>query len=102
MTDMSGKGRILAGLNREAVMAEKVFVRDIPDELWGRLKAGAARRGLTVSRAVAEALRLWLDQGESQKGGFKWAVISDLGSSGLTDVSENHDRHLADGICPGK
>jgi len=76
-------------------MAEKVFVRDVPDELWKSLKAGAARRGVTVSRAVTEAIRKWLREEGPEKKGFPWRGITNLGVSGDTDISEAHDRALA-------
>jgi hypothetical protein len=83
-------------------MAEKVFVRGIPDELWRSLKAGAAERGLTVSRAVAEAIRLWLAKGGGKAKGFAYTGISNLGSGGPADVSENHDRYVADAVSGGR
>ena len=75
-------------------MADKVFVRDIPDELWRSLKVSAAERKMTLSRAVAEAIRMWIAKGEKTSG-FRYAAVSNLGSSGLEDVSENHDRYIA-------
>lgn len=76
-------------------MAEKVFVRDVPDELWRSLKAGAARRGITVSKAVSEAIRKWLSEEDTSEAGFEWKGIANLGASGAGDVSEAHDRHMA-------
>jgi hypothetical protein len=79
-------------------MAEKVFVRDIPDDLWRNLKAGASARGMTVSKAVAEAIREWLKSGDVDKGEFAYKPISDLGSSDLGDVAEKHDKYLAEAV----
>jgi hypothetical protein len=79
-------------------MAEKVFVRDIPDDLWRSLKAGASARGMTVSKAVSEAIREWLKSGDVDKGEFAYKTISDLGSSGVADVSAKHDRYLAEAV----
>ncbi|MFA6033916.1 MAG: hypothetical protein WC889_13525 [Myxococcota bacterium] len=75
-------------------MADKVFVRDIPDELWSSLKVSAAGRKMTISKAVAEAIKMWIAKGEKTPG-FRYAAVSNLGSSGVEDVSENHDRYLA-------
>jgi hypothetical protein len=79
-------------------MAEKVFVRDIPDDLWRSLKSGASARGMTVSKAVSEAIREWLKSPDVDSGEFAYKPISDLGSSGIGDVSEKHDRYIAEAV----
>jgi plasmid stability protein len=91
LTDMSVIPRL-------SVMPEKVFVRNVPDRLWRRLKAGAAGRGMTVSKAVAQALEAWLDRPDSEPSRFAWQGITDLGATGETSVSERHDEHLARSI----
>lgn len=83
-------------------MAEKVFVRDIPDELWREFKAGAAKRGLTVSKAFSKAIRLWLKHDEEPEASVNWEAISNLGASGESDIAENHDKHLAEAIYDRK
>jgi len=76
-------------------MAEKVFVRNVPDKLWRSLKAGAAARGMTVSKAVRQALEAWIEKPDAEPTRFRWRKITALGASGQTDVSERHDEYLA-------
>ena len=82
-------------------MPEKVFVRNIPDELWRAFKARASLDGITVSEAVQRALRQYLAGGsgaEPVRGAF--AGITGLFSDPAVDVSEQHDRYLAEEPAP--
>lgn len=80
-------------------MPEKIFVRNISDDLWRSVKAKAALEGVTLSEAVQEALYYYLNhQTVSTKDTKKpsaWMNLTDLGRSGLSDVSENHDKYIA-------
>ncbi len=80
-------------------MPEKVFIRGIPDELWRAVKARAALEGITISKAVSRAIRLYLagfDTMKTSSSKDPWADISDLGKSGRSDISKNHDRYIAE------
>ena len=77
-------------------MADKVFIRNIPDELWRKLKGHSALQGKTVSQAVREAIMLWLSRVEERDTReVNWEGITGLGRSGMSDVSEEHDDYLS-------
>jgi plasmid stability protein len=79
-------------------MPEKVFVRNISNDLWRKLKSFAALQGKTVSQAVREAIMLWLSHAEkagSNEGRVNWRRITAVGRSGKSDVSQRHDDYLA-------
>lgn len=79
-------------------MPEKVFVRNIPDELWRAVKAKAALEGITVSEAVQRALKQYLGGiGSSPPKRGTFDGIIGLFASGQSDVSERHDYYLAEG-----
>ena len=46
-------------------MGKKVFLRNIDEKLYAALKAKASLLGITVSQAVNEAIRLWLQSPEA-------------------------------------
>ncbi len=77
-------------------MPDKVFVRNVPEDLWRGVKARAALEGKTVSAAVAEALRSWLERDEDgPEEAVDWEGITALGRSGAADGSDRHDEILA-------
>jgi plasmid stability protein len=78
-------------------VADKVFVRNIPDDLWRALKARAGMEGTTVSAALQQAIRAWL---AADVPGVRdpFAGITGLGRGDRDDVSERHDRYLAEAI----
>jgi len=82
-------------------MPEKVFVRNIPDELWRAVKARASLEGITVSEAVQRALKQYL-AGVGRQRPYRGAYdgIIGLGASGLSDISERHDHYLAEEPSP--
>lgn len=83
-------------------MPEKVFIRNVPDDLWRAIKARASLDGLTLSQAVQIAIRAYLNgDAFAVNAGDPFAGIVGLGASGFDDVSENHDRHLARVAEPG-
>lgn len=78
-------------------MPDKIFVRNISDELWRKMKSHCALQGKTVSQALREAIMLWLANIEEMKEtDVDWKGITGLGKSGVHDVSEKHDDYLAD------
>jgi plasmid stability protein len=82
-------------------MPEKVFVRNIPDDLWRAVKARASLEGITVSEAVQRALSQYLAGGSAPKKsrGFFDGIIG-LASGDEPDVSERHDYYLAEEPAP--
>ena len=62
-------------------MAEKVFIRNVSEELWRNLKASAAVRGMTISRAISEAIEQWLITSATDEKCFDWKSITALGKS---------------------
>jgi len=84
-------------------MPEKVFIRNIPDDLWRALKARANLDGLTVSEAVQEAIQGFLAGHGSARGtADPWGSIIGLGASGVADVAERHDHYLAEAVDAGQ
>jgi len=84
-------------------MPDKVFVRNIPDDLWRALKAKASLEGKTLSQAIQEAVQSYLlGQANSKPGPGRdpWSGITAIGRSGKHDVSEKHDEYLAAAIHP--
>jgi hypothetical protein len=83
-------------------MPDKIFVRNISDELWRSVKAKAALEGITLSEAVQEALHYYLNhQAVIEKNAEKpnvWMNLTNLGRSGLSDVSEKHDKYIAETV----
>ena len=79
-------------------MPDKIFVRNISDELWRSVKAKAALEGITLSEAVEEALRYYLNhpQADGNVTQDAWMTLTNLGSSGISDVSEQHDKYIAE------
>ena len=43
----------------------KVSIRDVPSQLWIQFRSEAIQRGVTITQAVSEAIRLWLDNDNS-------------------------------------
>ena len=80
------------------VMPDKVFIRNVPDQLWRAFKARASLDGLTMSQAIQIAIEGYL-RGNAARGGAAekdpFAGIVGLGASGDDDVSEHHDRYLS-------
>jgi len=84
-------------------MPEKVFVRDIPDEVWRALKARASLDGMTLSQAVTSAIRGFLSGGGVRDvPADPWGGITGLGEGDERDVSERHDHYLAEAIRPAR
>lgn len=82
-------------------MPEKVFVRNVPDELWRAFKTRASLDGVTVSEAVQRALRQYLSgasSAEPVRGAFDGII--GLFSGEAPDVSERHDHYLAEEPAP--
>jgi hypothetical protein len=80
-------------------MPEKVFIRGMPDELWRAIKARASLDGMSISRAVQEALRVYLSGlrlGTTGDASDPWRGIVGLGRGGASDVSERHDHYVAE------
>jgi plasmid stability protein len=78
-------------------MPEKVFVRNIPDDLWRAVKARASLEGITVSEAVKRALSQYLAgvrDSPAQRGAFDGII--GLFADDAPDVSERHDYYLAE------
>ncbi len=77
-------------------MPDKVFIRNVPDDLWRAFKARASLEGLTLSQAIGIAIRGYLrGSTEADPNSDPFAGIVALGSSGYDDVSEHHDEHIA-------
>ena len=80
-------------------MPEKIFVRNISNDLWRSVKAKAALEGITLSEAVQEALHYYLNNHTVDRKNAKkpdsWMSLTNLGRSGLSDVSVKHDKYIA-------
>ena len=82
-------------------MPDKVFIRNVPDDLWRALKAKASLEGITLSSAVTEAVEAYLNGVSSRKGQNKtdpWKAITALGKSGKRNVAARHDHYLAEAL----
>ncbi|MBI4729359.1 MAG: ribbon-helix-helix protein, CopG family [Acidobacteria bacterium] len=69
----------------------------LSDEQLARVKRTAAERGVSVAQVVRDALEAWMCEAPSLDGALDRA-LSAAGRfhSGHRDVSERHDRHLAE------
>ena len=80
-------------------MADKVFIRNVPDDLWRALKARASLDGKTVSEAVREAVQAYLAGPRlAEPAADAWDAITALGASGHEDTSEAHDEAIAQAV----
>jgi plasmid stability protein len=71
----------------------------LPEEQHRWLKAEAYRRGVSVAAVVRELVAEKLPDTESQRRGraqAAWEAFIGCFSDPATDVSENHDRYLAE------
>jgi hypothetical protein len=82
-------------------MPEKVFIRNVPDDLWRAVKARASLEGITISEAVQRALRGYL-AGVSGGDGSRdhWHGMIGLFGGDEPDVAEHHDLYLAEEPAP--
>ncbi len=70
-----------------------------PEELQA-LKTEAKAKGMSVNKIVRGLIRNYLDRQQILPPVPREAYLKivALGSSGLKDISENHDRYLADAL----
>ncbi|MBM4386333.1 MAG: hypothetical protein FJ088_01260 [Deltaproteobacteria bacterium] len=78
-------------------MKDKIFVRNISEDTWKNLKARAALNGCTISKALEDAIKLWLAKERQNKPRrIDWKKITGLYDGGYADASEKHDEYLAE------
>ena len=68
---------------------------------WLRMKA--AERGISVSELIRESIEFYREREDRVPGDKKMRALAAVGrfSSGRTDVSEDHDRYLAEAYLKG-
>lgn len=77
-------------------MTEKIFIRDVSEDIWRLAKATAAMRKMKMGEVINDALRIWLGLEQVKDAdSIKWDSMIGLGESGLKDVSEKHDFYLS-------
>lgn len=80
-------------------MPDKVFIRNLPDDLWRALKSKASLDGITLSNAVREAVEAYVRGDASiQKADDPWKGIIAIGESGQEDTADRHDAALAQAL----
>ena len=66
------------------------FVLNVPDEVARRLHDAAASRGVSVERAVVEALTAWAERDATTMPELTFVGIGE----GRVDLAENHEQIL--------